>query len=70
MDKVGQRILDNDAEGYADHLEDVLVGSVRLGSQKFFDEALGIFREEMPVSWLLVDCIRQLAEQYGLKREQ
>jgi hypothetical protein len=63
-------ILDNDAERYADHLEDVLVGSVRIGSQKRFDEALGIFQEEMPASWLLVDRIRQLAEQYGLKREK
>lgn len=61
-------ILDNDAEGYADHLEDVLVGSVRLGSQKRFDEAIRIFQEEMPSSWLLVSRIRQLAEQYDLQR--
>jgi hypothetical protein len=62
-------ILDNDAERYATLLEDVLVGSVRLGSQQRFDEALTLFKREMPASWLLVDCIRQLAEQYGLKRE-
>jgi hypothetical protein len=63
-------ILDNDAERYADHLEDVLVGSVRIRSQKRFDEALQIFQEDMPASWLQVERIRQLAEQYGLKREQ
>jgi DNA-binding SARP family transcriptional activator len=63
-------ILDNDAERYAGLLEDVLIGSGRIRSQKRFDEALGIFQEEMPASWLLVDGIRQLAEQYGLKREK
>ena len=62
-------ILDNDAERYATLLEDVLVGSVHLGSQQRFDEALTLFKQEMPPSWLLVDCIRQLAEQYGLKQE-
>jgi len=63
-------ILNNDAERYAGLLEDVLVGSVRIGSQKRFDEALGIFQEEMPASWLLVQRIKELVEQYGLKREK
>jgi transcriptional regulator with XRE-family HTH domain len=63
-------ILANDAERYAGLLEDVLVASVRLGSQKRFDEALAIFRRKMPASWLAVDSIKQLAEQYGLKRER
>jgi transcriptional regulator with XRE-family HTH domain/tetratricopeptide (TPR) repeat protein len=62
-------ILANDAERYAGLLEDVLVASVRLGSQKRFDEALAIFRCEMPASWLSLDRIAQLSEQYGLKRE-
>ena len=63
-------ILDNDAERYALLLEDVLVGSGRIRSQKRFDEALHIFQEDMPASWLLVQRIKELAEQYGLKREQ
>ena len=63
-------ILDNDAERYAGLLEDVLIGSVRIRSQKRFDEALQIFQEDMPASWLLVSCIKQLVEQYGLKREK
>lgn len=63
-------ILDNDAERYAGLLEDALIGSVRIRSEKRFDEALAIFQEEMPASWLLVSCIKQLAEQYGLKREK
>ena len=63
-------ILDNDAERYAGLLEDVLIGSVRIRSQKRFDEALGIFQEEMPASWLLVNRIKQLVEHYGLRREK
>ena len=63
-------ILDNDAERYADLLEDVLVGSVRIDSQKRFDEALQIFQEDMPASWLQVERIKELVEQYGLKREK
>ena len=62
-------ILDNDADRYALLLEDVLIGSVRIRSQKRFDEALALFQEDMPTSWLQVNRIRQLAEQYGLKRE-
>lgn len=63
-------ILANDAERYADLLEDVILGSARIGSQKRFDEALAIFRQEMPRSWLLSSRIKQLSEQYGLKREE
>lgn len=63
-------ILDNDAERYAGLLEDVLIGSARMGSQKRFDEALHIFQEDMPASWLQVQRIKQLVEQYGLKREK
>jgi DNA-binding SARP family transcriptional activator len=63
-------ILDNDAERYADLLENVLVGSVRIRSQKRFDEALVLFREDMPAAWLSIDRIKQLVEQYGLKREK
>jgi transcriptional regulator with XRE-family HTH domain len=63
-------ILANDAERYAGLLEDVLVGSVRLGSQKRFDEALALFQKDMPASWLSVDRIKQLSEQYGLKRDR
>ncbi len=63
-------ILDNDAERYATLLEDVLVGSVRIRSQKRFDEALVLFREDMPAAWLSVDRIKQLVEQYGLKRDE
>ena len=63
-------ILANDAERYADLLEDVILGSARLGSQKRFDEALAIFRQEMSRSWLLSSRVKQLSEQYGLKREE
>jgi hypothetical protein len=62
-------ILANDADRYAGLLEDVLVGSVRIGSQKRFDEAVALFRQKMPVSWLSFDPIAQLVEHYGLKRE-
>jgi len=63
-------ILANEAERYADHLEDVILGSLRLRSKKRFGEALHIFQEEMPSSWLSVNRIRQIAEQYGLKRAE
>ncbi len=59
----------NDAERYAYLLEDVLVGAVRIGSQKRFDEALVLFHQEMPTSWLSFSRIKHLSEQYDLRRE-
>jgi tetratricopeptide (TPR) repeat protein len=62
-------LLANDAERYADLLEDVIVGSMRIGSQKRFDEALTLFRQGVPTSWLSFPRMKHLSEQYELRRE-
>jgi transcriptional regulator with XRE-family HTH domain len=63
-------ILMNDAERYADLLEDVIVSSANIGSKKRFDEAHRIFRDQVPASWLAHQRIQTLTEKYHLKREE
>jgi hypothetical protein len=60
----------NDAERYADLLEDVIVSSANIGSKKRFDEAHRIFRDQVPASWLAHQRIQTLTEKYHLKREE
>jgi hypothetical protein len=63
-------ILRKDAERYADLLEEVIIGSVNIGSKKRFDEAYRIFCDQMPAAWLVQQRIQTLTEKYHLKREE
>jgi transcriptional regulator with XRE-family HTH domain len=59
-------ILLNNLEKYAFCLGDSIASSVTLRSKKRFDEALHIFRQDMPQSWLASQPIKEIVEQYHL----
>lgn len=55
-----------DLERYTVCFEDGLRSSIALKSLKRYNEALKIFQEDMPATWLKEDPIQRLAEQYHL----
>jgi len=59
-------IMLNNLEQYADYLEQGITGAITLKSKKRFDEAITIYQETMPKSWLNEPRIKQIAEQYQL----
>lgn len=59
-------ILSGDLSKYASCLKDGIAGAIALKSQKRFDEAYTIFREEMPAAWLCERPIKEIVEQYSL----
>lgn len=59
-------ILSGDLERYAFCLEEGVKGALRIRSQKRLEEALGIFREQMPQAWLAEASIQQLLEKLPL----
>jgi transcriptional regulator with XRE-family HTH domain len=55
-----------DLEKYAWCLETGLTGAQRLGSQKRFDEAVSIYRQDLPAAWKHEAKITTLAERFQL----
>jgi transcriptional regulator with XRE-family HTH domain/tetratricopeptide (TPR) repeat protein len=62
-------ILLNNLDKYALSLGDGIASSVALQSKKRFDEALHIFRQDMPQSWLASQPIKEIVERYHLEVE-
>src|SRR5579883_14404 len=58
--------LMQDLERYAACLEDSLHGSIAIKRRKRYVEAIKIFQEDMPQTWLKEDPIKHLVEQYHL----
>src|SRR5258707_431850 len=61
-------ILENDLEKYASFLKDGLASALVAGSKKRFEEAYTTFKADMPASWLSNREIKDIAEQYQLRR--
>ncbi len=59
-------IMLNNLEQYVDYLQQGITGAIALKSKKRFDEAVKIYQEIMPKSWLTEPQIKQIAEQYKL----
>ncbi len=59
-------IMAGDLEQFADHLQSALAGATAIGSRKRLDEALAIYRDEMPVIWRQTAIMRQLADRFQL----
>lgn len=60
-------IMLNNLDVYVNYLEEGIVGSVTLRSKKRFDEALTIFKRDMPASWRNDSQIKTIVEQYHLQ---
>jgi hypothetical protein len=61
-------IMANNLEQYAMHLEEGLSGAIALKSKKRFDEAISIYRYDMPRTWLDEPLLKQAAERFELDR--
>ncbi|HZS76499.1 MAG TPA: helix-turn-helix transcriptional regulator [Ktedonobacteraceae bacterium] len=61
-------IMANNLEQYAMHLEEGLSGAIALKSKKRFDEAISIYRYDMPRIWLDEPLLKQAAERFELDR--
>ena len=55
-------------ERYAKFFESAITGAITLGSKKRFDEAITIFRREVPKTWLANGHIKGMVEKYRLER--
>ncbi|MGH7883802.1 MAG: hypothetical protein ACREN8_13030 [Candidatus Dormibacteraceae bacterium] len=60
-------IHNNDLDKYMLFLDNSLKGSLAIKSQKRFNEALTIYRQELPEQWRQEPAIKYLAEQYQLR---
>ena len=59
-------ILSNNLEEYARCLEEGLTGAIALKSQKRFQEAVTIFRQEVPQQWHNEPLLKDVAERFQL----
>jgi tetratricopeptide (TPR) repeat protein len=59
-------ILSNNLEEYARCLEEGLTGAIALKSQKRFQEAVTIFRQETPAQWHNEPQLKDIAERFQL----
>jgi transcriptional regulator with XRE-family HTH domain len=59
-------IMSGDLEKYIDCLKGGLTGAIALKSKKRFDEAINIYRHDMPKAWLYEPSIKQIEEQFQL----
>lgn len=62
-------IMMNDLETYRFCLKEGINGAVTLGSKKRFDEALNIFRQEVPRKWLGEPQMQRVVEELQLPTE-
>jgi DNA-binding SARP family transcriptional activator len=63
-------IMANNLERYVACLEEGLVGAIKLGSKKRFDEAAAIYQHDLPSAWQRELAIRQVSEQFRLSTEE
>lgn len=59
-------ILSNDLEAYVHYLEESVAGALALKSKKRYDEAITIFRQDVPQTWLKDPRIKDISERYHL----
>ncbi|MBV9256590.1 MAG: helix-turn-helix transcriptional regulator [Ktedonobacteraceae bacterium] len=59
-------IMDKDLDRYIICLEDGLSGAITLKSKKRYNEALSIYRQDVPTGWYKEPRLKDLAEEYHL----
>ena len=63
-------IMSGNLDKYIEYLRDGVSGAIILQSKKRWDEAVTIYHQEMPKSWLHEAGIRQIDEQFQLTRNK